>query len=88
MSKKTIIRIIRAAYPQVQGIYRFGSAAPGTFTPNSDIDIAVLLPLGSAKAAGMLSFSDARFALEEALGRSDGFYKTRRAYRVGRGATS
>ncbi len=68
--KETITRLVRAAYPQVEGIYLFGSAASDTISPDSDVDIAVLLPHRSAKAVGSLSFSDTRFALEEALGRS------------------
>jgi predicted nucleotidyltransferase len=36
---------------------------------HSDIDLAVLLPHAEAKQAGSLSLSEARFQLEEALGR-------------------
>ncbi|MDP2319039.1 MAG: nucleotidyltransferase domain-containing protein [Acidobacteriota bacterium] len=35
---------IRAAIPDVQAIYRFGSTAAGTDGPGSDLDLAVLGP--------------------------------------------
>ena len=42
--QEEIIKIIVAHYPQVQGIYLFGSRATGEEWPTSDIDIALLLP--------------------------------------------
>lgn len=33
---------IRAALPDVQAIYRFGSSAADTFGPDSDVDLAIL----------------------------------------------
>lgn len=36
--------MIQAAFPQAQGIYVFGSYGTPFFGPESDIDIAVLLP--------------------------------------------
>jgi predicted nucleotidyltransferase len=45
-----------------------GALAPD-HTGHSDIDLAVLLPHAEAKQAGSLSLSEARFQLEEALGR-------------------
>jgi predicted nucleotidyltransferase len=41
----------------------------GTERPDSDVDIALLLPPEEAKGAGSLSFSDLRFKLEEAFGK-------------------
>ncbi|MDO8794401.1 MAG: nucleotidyltransferase domain-containing protein [Vicinamibacterales bacterium] len=40
----TAVADIRAALPDVQAIYRFGSSATGTSGPESDIDLAVLAP--------------------------------------------
>ncbi len=38
------VATIRAAMPDVQAIYRFGSMAAGTAGPGSDLDLAVLGP--------------------------------------------
>jgi predicted nucleotidyltransferase len=67
----TAVRIIRAAFPRAEAIYLYGSAPSGALdaTGRSDIDIAVLLPHEQAKEAGSLAFSEARFQLQEALGR-------------------
>lgn len=75
----TIRRLIRAAYPNVQGIYLYGSAAAGMLGPDSDVDIAVLLPHEEAKAAGCLALSETRFALEEHLGRPVDLVNARQA---------
>lgn len=63
------IDAILDSYPSVQAVYLFGSAADGSERPDSDIDIALLLPPEEAKAAGSLAFSDLRAELEERLGR-------------------
>ncbi len=39
------VATIRAAMPDVQAIYRFGSTAAGTDGPGSDLDLAVLCSL-------------------------------------------
>jgi predicted nucleotidyltransferase len=67
----TSVRILRAAFPRVEAIYLYGSASSGALDTagHSDIDLAVLLPHAEAKQAGSLSLSEARFELEEALGR-------------------
>ncbi len=64
-----IVRIVNAAYPEVEGVYLYGSAAKGTLGRQSDVDIAALLPPESAKAAGSLALLEVRFQLEEALTR-------------------
>jgi predicted nucleotidyltransferase len=64
-----IVRLVGSAYPEVEGVYLYGSAAGGTLGRHSDVDIAALLPPGSARAAGSLALSDVRFRLEEALER-------------------
>jgi predicted nucleotidyltransferase len=65
----TITQTLRAAYPEVDGIYLYGSAAQGALSRHSDVDIAVVLPHEAAKGAGPLALSKARFQLEQALGR-------------------
>jgi len=70
---QTAVRVLRAAFPETEGIYIFGSAASGELDAtggHSDIDIAMLLPHEQAKAAGSLALSEVRFQLEEALGRT------------------
>jgi predicted nucleotidyltransferase len=51
----------------VQGIYLFGSFGAGEERPDSDMDIALLLPPELAKSEKDLLLSDCRFALEKAL---------------------
>jgi predicted nucleotidyltransferase len=70
---QTSVRLLCAAFPMAEAIYVFGSAASGqldTTGTHSDVDISVLLPHQEAKAAGSLALSEARFRLEEALGRT------------------
>jgi uncharacterized protein len=62
-----IINIILHHYPGVQGIYLFGSFGTEHEWPNSDIDIALLLPPTQAKLENNLPLSQCRFDLEEAL---------------------
>jgi predicted nucleotidyltransferase len=64
-----IVEAMLAHYPAAQGIYLFGSHATVTAWPNSDVDVAVLLPPDEAERAGNLALSPARAALEEALRR-------------------
>jgi uncharacterized protein len=64
-----IISTIRHYYPAVQGIYLFGSFAVGEERPDSDIDIALLLPHELAKREKTLSLSECRFTLANALRR-------------------
>jgi predicted nucleotidyltransferase len=41
---ENIIILIRNAYPTALSIYVYGSYARGTNTPDSDVDICVLMP--------------------------------------------
>lgn len=63
----TIIDIVLCHYPEVQGIYLFGSFGTEYEWPDSDIDIALLLPPGQAKQEKNLALSQCRFDLEEVL---------------------
>jgi uncharacterized protein len=49
MKKDKIISFVLIHYPAIQGIYLFGSYASGNQLPDSDIDIALLLPHEQAK---------------------------------------
>lgn len=66
-AEAVIIRIILSHYPAVQGIYLFGSFGTESEWPDSDIDIALLLPHEQAKEEKNLPLSECRFDLEEAL---------------------
>ncbi len=60
---KIIIPTILKHYPEVQAIYLFGSRAMGNEWPDSDVDIAVLLPPVQAKSEKNLAFSDCCYEL-------------------------
>jgi len=64
-----ITPIILRHYPAVQGIYLFGSYGTADEWPDSDVDLALLLPPAQAKAAKSLALSQCRFELEDALGK-------------------
>ena len=50
--QETLPAILRDALPALQAVYLFGSCADGTSRPQSDLNLAVLLPHVDAKAAG------------------------------------
>jgi len=62
-----IARIILEHYPAAQAIYLFGSYGTADQWPDSDVDIAVLLPHEEARRANGLLLSPCRFELERAL---------------------
>lgn len=53
-SADTIVRIIQTHHPDVQAIYLFGSWGTEDEWPDSDVDIAMLLPPDKAKTLGAL----------------------------------
>ncbi|MFO7816682.1 MAG: nucleotidyltransferase domain-containing protein [Desulfovibrionales bacterium] len=63
----TIIAIIRRHFPDVQGIYLFGSHTQESARSDSDLDIALLLPHEQAKQVKSLVGGDCRFELEKTL---------------------
>ncbi|MDP2662313.1 MAG: nucleotidyltransferase domain-containing protein [Dehalococcoidia bacterium] len=66
-SLEGIIATVLATYPDTQAVYLFGSYGSENEWPESDVDIALLLPPEEAKRAGQLTMSDLRFALESLL---------------------
>jgi predicted nucleotidyltransferase len=64
-----IVRLILTHYPSVQGIYLFGSYDTADQRPDSDVDIALLLPEDEAERAGFLALSDLQAQLSTALSR-------------------
>ncbi|MFP4040598.1 MAG: type VII toxin-antitoxin system MntA family adenylyltransferase antitoxin [Desulfosudaceae bacterium] len=66
-TNSTMIAIIRRHFPDVQGIYLFGSHTQESARPDSDLDIALLLPHEQAKQLKSLAGGDCRFELENTL---------------------
>lgn len=64
-----IIQTILAHYSTVQAIYLFGSFDTDNAWPDSDVDIALLLPPEQAKHTGSMALGNARVALERLLGK-------------------
>lgn len=62
-----IVRTVLEHYPGVQAIYLFGSFGTEYEWPDSDVDIALLLPPDEAKRTEHLALSHARTALEGLL---------------------
>jgi len=52
-----IVRTVLGHYPDTQAIYLFGSYGTENEWPDSDVDIALLLPPGHAKAIRVLAMS-------------------------------
>ncbi len=64
-----IASVTLAHYPAAQGIYLFGTHGTDDERPDSDVDIALLLPPDEARRAGHLALSDLQLQLAVALGR-------------------
>lgn len=67
--KEKIARIVLGQYPTVLGIYLFGSFMTEDEWPDSDVDIALLLPPLEAKQAHHLAISDCAAELARSIGR-------------------
>ena len=59
---------VRTHFPNVQAVYLFGSHGTERQWPDSDADIALLLPAGEAKRVGNLAMTGLHAALERLLG--------------------
>ncbi len=86
-----LVGIILRDFPSAQAICLFGSHARGEQRTQSDIDLAMLLPVDVARAAGDLRLSDTAVALSKqarrdvdlvTCGSSLPFFKTRLFTRV------
>lgn len=64
-----IARIVVEHYPAAQAIYLFGTYGTADEWPDSDVDIALLLPPDEAKRGGHMALSNARVAIERLLGK-------------------
>jgi predicted nucleotidyltransferase len=81
MQEKIIHAILRH-YPDAQAIYLFGSYGTEWERPDSDVDIALLLPPAQAKAVGSLALGDLHLTLAELLGREVDLVNLRRVSTV------
>ncbi len=63
------MKMMLDAFPSLTAAYLFGSGATGEELPESDVDIALLLPHTEAKAAGHLAMDPLRFSLEKHFNR-------------------
>ncbi|MCK9418762.1 MAG: nucleotidyltransferase domain-containing protein [Nitrospirae bacterium] len=70
MNGETIVKTVLSFYPDVEGIYLFGSYLTPDQQLDSDADIAVLFPHERAKLLKNLAMSDCRDALENVLKRT------------------
>jgi uncharacterized protein len=64
-----IIQLVLSHYRDTQAIYLFGTYQTEYERPDSDVDIALLLPPAQAKAAGLLVGSDLHYDLAALLRR-------------------
>lgn len=64
-----LIQIVLHDFPDAQAIYLYGSYARGEQRPDSDIDLAVLLPHTRARAVGSLTLSQTQLDLAHAARR-------------------
>jgi predicted nucleotidyltransferase len=70
MSKQEeIVGIILTHYPEVQAIYLFGSYDTKDEWPDSDVDVALLLPPSQSKKTGPMMLSACQRRLEEYIGK-------------------
>jgi predicted nucleotidyltransferase len=71
MSKRdAIVRIILGHYPATQAVYLFGTYGTPDERPDSDVDIAVLLPPEESRKLPHMMMTPCHYALADALGRS------------------
>lgn len=66
---QVIASIILEHYPSVQAIYLFGTYGTTDERPDSDVDIAVLLPPEQARRRPHLMLTPCHYALADALAR-------------------
>ena len=58
ISTDAIRAVVVKHYPDVRAIYLFGSCAGDNAWPDSDVDIALLLPHEASKRCGCLAMSE------------------------------
>ncbi len=68
-STEQLVKLILDAWPETQAIYLFGSWGTEYERPESDLDVAILLPPKQAKGTGSLLFSELHQMLQVAFKR-------------------
>lgn len=79
---RPIIEAVLHHYPDVQAIYLFGSYDTEYQWPNSDVDIALLLPPKKVREAGSLPLGPLWFELDRRLGKTVDLIDLRQASTV------
>lgn len=64
-----IVSIVLEHYPAAQAIYLFGTYGTADEWPDSDVDIALLLPPEQARRQPQLMLTPCHYALADALGK-------------------
>ena len=67
MQLDAITKTVLEYYPNVQGVYLFGSYMTADEWPDSDVDIALLLPPAEAKKERSFAMSECSLALARVL---------------------
>lgn len=67
---EVIVRIVVAHYPTTQAIYLFGSYGTADEWPDSDVDIALLLPAEQTSGLPHLALTPCHHSLQDTLGKS------------------
>jgi predicted nucleotidyltransferase len=73
-----IVEVVRRRYPDLQAAYLFGTFGTKDEWPDSDVDIALLLPASSAKKAGSLAMGECWGELRSLLGKEVDLINLRR----------
>jgi len=68
--EEAIVQTVLKHYPAAQAVYLFGGFGTRDERPDSDVDLAVLLPPDQARTAGPLAMSELRFKLESLLSKT------------------
>lgn len=78
----TILDVVLRHYPNAQAIYLFGSHADNTARPDSDVDIALLLPPAEAATVAEVMLSPCQAELMDAFSRDVDLINMRRVSTV------
>lgn len=79
---QAIVQLLMRHYPTLQAIYLFGTYGTEDMWPESDVDLALLLPPAEARHTPPLALSPARLELEQLLKRDVDLINLRRASTV------
>jgi predicted nucleotidyltransferase len=80
--EKALLSTISQSFPDIQAVYLFGSYGTTDEWPESDVDIALLLPPAQAKAAEWETFAGLQARLEKWLNKDVDLINLRRVNTV------